>query len=37
MKIVFLFCIAILILEGCGKKSDPEYQGSLYQDRNLIF
>ena len=26
MKIIFLLCIAILILEGCGKKSDPEYQ-----------
>jgi|TARA_B100000767_G_C19498732_1_gene423352 PBP1b-binding outer membrane lipoprotein LpoB len=37
MKIIFLLCIAILILEGCGKKSDPEYQSNFYQEKRLIF
>ncbi len=29
MKILVSICIIILILSGCGKKSDPKYQGKL--------
>tara|TARA_B100001093_G_scaffold235507_1_gene225753 strand:- start:57 stop:170 length:114 start_codon:yes stop_codon:yes gene_type:complete len=27
MKIIFILIITILLFSGCGKKSDPEYQG----------
>ena len=27
MKIFFSLLISILIFSGCGKKSDPKYQG----------
>ena len=26
MKIFFFVIVSLLLLEGCGKKSDPEYQ-----------
>jgi PBP1b-binding outer membrane lipoprotein LpoB len=26
MKLIFLLFFCILVFEGCGKKSDPEYQ-----------
>jgi len=26
MKLFFLLVLSILILESCGKKSDPQYQ-----------
>jgi len=26
MKIFFFIILSILLLEGCGKKSDPKYQ-----------
>ena len=29
MKILVLTCIIILTLSGCGKKSDPKYQGKF--------
>ncbi len=29
MKILASICIIILTLSGCGKKSDPKYQGKL--------
>ena len=29
MKILVLICVIILILSGCGKKSEPKYQGKL--------
>ena len=29
MKILAFTCIIILTLSGCGKKSDPKYQGKL--------
>ena len=29
MKIFFLLVLSILILESCGKKSDPQYQGKI--------
>jgi hypothetical protein len=27
MKIFFFIIISLLLLESCGKKSDPKYQG----------
>ena len=29
MKILILICIVILTVSGCGKKSEPKYQGKL--------
>ena len=29
MKILVLICIIILTLSGCGKKSEPKYQGKF--------
>ncbi len=29
MKILVKVCIIILILTGCGKKSEPKYQGKF--------
>ncbi len=29
MKILVLICTIILTLSGCGKKSEPKYQGKL--------
>ena len=29
MKILVSICILILTLSGCGKKSEPKYQGKL--------
>ena len=26
MKIFFFIIVSLILLEGCGKKSDPEYQ-----------
>ena len=26
MKIFFFIIVSLLLLEGCGKKSDPKYQ-----------
>jgi hypothetical protein len=31
MKIFFYLIIGLLILQGCGKKSDPKYQGKNKQ------
>ena len=31
MRILVSICILILTLSGCGKKSDPKYQGKHYQ------
>ncbi len=31
MKILVSICIIILTLSGCGKKSEPKYQGTLSQ------
>jgi len=27
MKIFFFVIVSLLLLESCGKKSDPEFQG----------
>ena len=29
MKLFFLLVLSVLILESCGKKSDPQYQGKI--------
>ena len=29
MKIFVLICVIILTLSGCGKKSEPKYQGKF--------
>ena len=29
MKFFFFIIVSVLLLEGCGKKSDPEYQGNI--------
>ncbi len=29
MKLVITFMMLIFILGSCGKKSDPQYQGSI--------
>ena len=34
MKIIVFLCISILVLNGCGKKSEPKYQGKI--QKNLI-
>ncbi len=31
MKIFFFGSVSVLLLEGCGKKSDPKYQGKHKQ------
>jgi len=36
MKILVSICIIILILSGCGKKSDPKYQGKLNHIQLII-
>jgi|TARA_B110000967_G_C18751296_1_gene492965 uncharacterized protein YceK len=36
MKIIFLLLIAVLMLSGCGKKSDPKYQGKINYITNIF-
>jgi PBP1b-binding outer membrane lipoprotein LpoB len=36
MKILTLIIVSILILSGCGKKSDPKYQGKLDKESKII-
>ncbi len=36
MKIFFLFLITFFILVNCGKKSDPQYQGSILKETKVI-
>ncbi len=36
MKIFFLLLLSVLILEGCGKKSNPEYQDKIKNEVKLI-
>ena len=31
MKIFFFIIVSFLLLESCGKKSDPKYQGKNKQ------
>jgi hypothetical protein len=32
MKIIFLILISILLIEGCGKKSEPEYKAKSLKE-----
>ncbi len=36
MRILVSICIIILTLSGCGKKSEPKYQGKLYQIQIIL-
>ena len=36
MKILISICIIILALSGCGKKSEPKYQGKFDQTRVVL-
>ena len=36
MKIFFILFLSIIILESCGKKSDPKYQGKNNQKIIII-
>ena len=36
MKLFFLLVLSMLILEGCGKKSDPKYQGKIKYEIKAI-
>ena len=36
MKIIVSLCIGILILAGCGKKSEPKYQGKIQQSKIIL-
>jgi uncharacterized protein YcfL len=31
MKLFFFLIVSLFLLAGCGKKSDPEYQGKNKQ------
>jgi PBP1b-binding outer membrane lipoprotein LpoB len=36
MKIFFILFLSILILESCGKKSDPKYQSKTKHEIKTI-
>jgi hypothetical protein len=36
MKLFFLLFFSVLILESCGKKSDPEYQVKVNNEIKVI-
>ena len=36
MRILVSICIIILTLSGCGKKSEPKYQGKLYKIQMIL-
>ena len=36
MKLVITFMVLIFILGSCGKKSDPQYQGSISNLTKII-
>ena len=36
MKTLLSICIIILTLSGCGKKSEPKYQGKLNQTQIVL-
>jgi len=35
MKLLFFFVVCVLVLEGCGKKSDPLYQSKAKYEIKL--
>tara|TARA_B110000971_G_scaffold163871_1_gene167727 strand:+ start:200 stop:313 length:114 start_codon:yes stop_codon:yes gene_type:complete len=36
MKLFFLLVLGVLILQSCGKKSDPQYQGKIKREIKII-
>jgi len=36
MKLFLILVLSVLIFEGCGKKSDPQYQGKITNKIQLI-
>ncbi len=36
MKFFFTFIILVFVLGSCGKKSDPQYQGSINNFTQMI-
>ncbi len=32
MKIFFFIIVSLILLEGCGKKSEPEYKAKSQQE-----
>ena len=36
MKILVSICIIIFTVSGCGKKSEPKYQGKLNQTQIVL-
>ena len=36
MKNILLFSVIFVFLFGCGKKSDPEYQGTKIEKKSII-
>jgi len=36
MKIFFFLILCTLILESCGRKSDPQYQSKIKQEIKTI-
>ena len=36
MKIIFVLLVSFLLIQGCGKKSGPEYQGKIDVDKSII-
>ena len=36
MKLFLVLVLSVLIFEGCGKKSDPKYQGKITNKIEII-
>ena len=35
MKLIFTILLTIFLFEGCGKKSEPKYQGKIKLEKNI--
>jgi hypothetical protein len=36
MKFIIALIMLMFVLESCGKKSEPKYQGSIYSFTKII-
>ncbi len=36
MKLIFILILSTIILESCGVKSDPKYQGKIKYQTKVI-
>jgi hypothetical protein len=36
MKLFFLLILSVVILQSCGKKSDPKYQGKIKYEIKVV-